>query len=101
MDLPVLLNEITKVVFCRIIGVQSFKGSMRRTCVISPTLEEGPVMRDDQFCGGHIDPVTLNVTGYIQMANNQSVSDPKGYICPLGQTCMVRRSPSHVQNIEF
>ena len=61
---------------------------MRRTCVISPTLGEGRHLRDGQFCGGFIDPVTLNVTGYVQL-NNHTVGTPKGYICPLGQVCMV------------
>jgi len=72
----------------RIIGVQSFKGSFRRTCVISPTLGETPHLRDGQFCGGFIDPQSMNVTGYVQR-NNQTVSSAKGYICPLGQICMV------------
>jgi len=61
---------------------------MRRTCVINPTLGEGRHLRDGQFCGGHIDPVSLNVTGYIQL-NKETVADAKGYICPLGQVCMV------------
>jgi hypothetical protein len=75
----------------RIIGVQSFAGSMRRTCVISPTLGEGRVLRDQQFCGGYIDPVSHNVTSYMQMDNKTSSEPPKGYICPLGQVCMVSR----------
>ncbi len=77
----------------RIIGVQSFKGSMRRTCVLNPTLGEGRHLINGQFCGGHIDPVTLDVTGYIQL-NNETSPGFKGFICPLGQTCMVRTFPS-------
>jgi len=65
---------------------------MRRTCVINPTLGEGPILRDGQFCGGHIDPITLNVTSYIPQAGSPGSSEPKGYICPLGQVCMVRSS---------
>ncbi|KIM44013.1 hypothetical protein M413DRAFT_17890 [Hebeloma cylindrosporum] len=80
------------IVLFSIIGVQSFKGSMRRTCVISPTLGEGEILRDGQFCGGHIDPVSLNVTGYIQLGDN-TVLEPKGYICPLGQVCMELSNP--------
>ncbi|CAA7264458.1 unnamed protein product [Cyclocybe aegerita] len=80
------------MVLFSIIGVQSFKGSMRRTCVINPALGEGPHLRDGQFCGGHVDPTTFNATGYIQL-NNQSVADPKGYICPLGQVCMELSNP--------
>lgn len=72
----------------RIIGVQSFKGSMRRTCAINPILGEGLHLRDGQFCGGHIDPITLKPTGYIG-SNNQTTGTAKGYICPLGQSCKV------------
>ncbi|KAF9484619.1 high-affinity cell membrane calcium channel [Pholiota conissans] len=85
------------IVLFSIIGVQSFKGSMRRTCVISPTLGEGRHLRDGQFCGGYIDPVTLNVMGYVQL-NNQTVGTAKGYICPLGQVCMELSNPK--MNIE-
>ena len=45
-------------------------------------------MRVGKFCGGYIDPVTLKVMGYVQL-NNQTASGVKGFICPLGQTCMV------------
>ncbi|KAF9557915.1 high-affinity cell membrane calcium channel [Agrocybe pediades] len=83
--------------FYRIIGVQSFKGSFRRSCVISPALGEGPHLRDGQFCGGFIDPITLNVTGYVQL-NNQTAPSAKGYICPLGQICMELSNPK--ENIE-
>ena len=72
----------------RIIGVQSFKGSLRRVCVISPTLGEDTHTISNQFCGGHIDPVTLSVTGYIQL-DNLTFPSAKGYICPLGQLCTV------------
>ncbi|KAF9039224.1 high-affinity cell membrane calcium channel [Panaeolus papilionaceus] len=89
---PLLTSVAYFVVFAMvlfsIIGVQSFKGSMRRTCVIV----EGHHLRDGQFCGGHIDPVTLNVTGYIDL-NNNTVPDSKGYICPLGQRCMELSNP--------
>lgn len=72
----------------RIIGVQSFKGSLRRTCYISPTLGEQEIQTNKQFCGGYIDPISLNKTGYIQL-NGQTVESTKGYICPLGQVCRV------------
>jgi len=72
----------------RIIGVQSFKGSLRRTCLIIPTLGEDVHRITSQFCGGHIHPITLNPTGYIQL-NNEPFPSTKGYICPLGQLCKV------------
>lgn len=72
----------------RIIGVQSFKGSLRRACYLSPTLGEQELQIDNQFCGGYIDPTSLNVTGYIQL-DSQNADATKGYICPLGQVCRV------------
>jgi hypothetical protein len=74
------------MVLFSIIGVQVFKGSLRRTCVLEATLGEQPIVLDDQFCGGYVDPVFLNETGYINLAGVPS-KDIKGYICPLGQTC--------------
>lgn len=43
-----------------------------------------------QSCGGFIDPVSLNATGYLNL-QNQTTTKSKGYVCPLGQVCKVRR----------
>lgn len=70
----------------RIIGVQSFNGSLRRSCYLEPVLGEAETPLG-HFCGGHIDPGTLSVMPYItQDGRNVTV---KGYICPLGQVCKV------------
>ncbi|KAJ7831421.1 Ion transport protein-domain-containing protein [Mycena olivaceomarginata] len=53
-----------------IIGVQVFKGSLRRTCVLESMLGEQPIVLNDQFCGGYVDPVFLNETGYINLAGS-------------------------------
>ena len=82
----------------RIIGVQSFNGSFRRSCILSPTLGEGDILLQNQFCGGHIDPVTLERTGYIDISNN-NFSTPKGYICPLGQLCKVGQGSSQRRSL--
>jgi voltage-dependent calcium channel len=67
-------------------GIQSFSGSLRRSCYLAPTLGE-PEAQLSHFCGGFIDPTTLSVVPYItQDRQNGTV---KGYICPLGQTCKV------------
>lgn len=76
--------------FRRIIGVQSFKGSYRRSCWLNPILGEGATQLPDQRCGGYIDPISLNLTGYIMLDGTLS-PDTKGYICPLGQVCKVGR----------
>ncbi|XP_006460371.1 hypothetical protein AGABI2DRAFT_220377 [Agaricus bisporus var. bisporus H97] len=79
-------------VLTRIIGVQSFKGSLRRTCVLSSTLGEGNITLNQQFCGGYIDTNTLQPIGFIQ-ANGENASATKGYICPLGQVCQESTNP--------
>ncbi|KAJ7583970.1 Ion transport protein-domain-containing protein [Mycena floridula] len=73
------------MVLFSIIGTQAFNGSFRRVCHLSPILGE-PEIALDQFCGGQIDPVTLNATGYWSSDGTQIFAS-KGYICPLGQTC--------------
>ncbi|KAJ7435576.1 Ion transport protein-domain-containing protein [Mycena galericulata] len=76
---------VIAMVLFSIIGIQAFNGSFRRTCVLNATLGEPPTDINTQFCGGWIDPVSLNNTGYITISGDIS-SDIKGYICPLGQT---------------
>lgn len=63
---------------------------MRRSCFLEPTLGEGEILIDNQFCGGYVDPITLRDIGYITLANTTSRTI-KGYICPLGQICKVRK----------
>ncbi|KAJ7199602.1 Ion transport protein-domain-containing protein [Mycena pura] len=87
---PLLAGVAYFVVFAMvlfsIIGIQTFKGSLRRTCVLDATLGEPATNLSSQFCGGWIDPVSLNNTGYITLTGGRS-PDIKGYICPLHQTC--------------
>lgn len=73
----------------RIIGIQTFKGSFRRSCFLEPTLGQ-PETQLNQVCGGYIDPDTLSVMPYITQGG-RSVTI-KGYICPVGQVCKVRQS---------
>ncbi|KAG8827931.1 calcium channel protein [Serendipita sp. 401] len=84
---PQLVNVAFFVLFAvilfSIVGVQSFKGSFRRSCIV---VDNGQETIDlEQPCGGHIDPETLQPAGYFAL---QSVAtSPKGFICPLGQIC--------------
>ncbi|KAJ6602707.1 Ion transport protein-domain-containing protein [Mycena vulgaris] len=82
-----------------VIGVQAFKGSLRRTCVLGATGGEPPTVLDTQFCGGWIDPGTLNKTGYVKLDGGIS-STFKGYICPLGQTCKEAANPLGVESFD-
>lgn len=87
MSLGASISMLLTFVCCSIIGIQSFNGSLRRSCYLAPTLGE-PEAKLSNFCGGSIDPTTLSVVPYITRdGGNGSV---KGYICPLGQVCKVR-----------
>jgi hypothetical protein len=48
-----------------------------------------------QTCGGHINSTDLAVSGFIQ-TNGQVTKYSKGYVCPLGQVCMV----NPIQSVE-
>ncbi|KAG8828461.1 calcium channel protein, partial [Serendipita sp. 399] len=71
------------VVLFSIVGVQSFKGSFRRSCRI--VVDGQPTINLEQQCGGHIDPNTLQPVGHLGVQSDGT--KPKGYICPLGQVC--------------
>ncbi|KAH8826844.1 Ion transport protein-domain-containing protein [Flagelloscypha sp. PMI_526] len=102
---PLLASVAYFVVFAMIlfsiIGIQTFSGSLRRACYLQPTLGEPELLvgSDDspQTCGGHINSTTLQISGYLSLSN-QTISDGKGYICPLGQICKERENP--LNNIE-
>ncbi|WWC88695.1 uncharacterized protein L201_003608 [Kwoniella dendrophila CBS 6074] len=70
-----------------IIGVQSFKGSFRRFCVLTdPNNSTNEVILEQQ-CGGYLDPQTLLNIPYLNLDGTPTSISPKGYICPLGQVC--------------
>ncbi|KAI6144232.1 Ion transport protein-domain-containing protein [Pisolithus tinctorius] len=79
---PLLASVAYFVVFAvllfSIIGVQSFKGSLRRNCYLLPTLGEAQTQLST-FCGSHINASTLQPSPY--------ETGVKGYTCPLGQIC--------------
>ncbi|KAH9024879.1 Ion transport protein-domain-containing protein, partial [Lactarius pseudohatsudake] len=73
-----------------IIGIQTFKGSLRRSCYLEPTLGE-PETQLGRSCGGYIDPGNFTVMPYItQSGRNVTI---KGYICPVGQICKEADNP--------
>ncbi|KAH9939624.1 Ion transport protein-domain-containing protein [Epithele typhae] len=85
---PLLASVAYFVLFAMIlfsiIGIQSFGGSFRRTCQIAQS-QGDPIQLGSQFCGGYIDPNTLEEAPYINADGTNATI--KGYICPLGQTC--------------
>lgn len=86
---PLLASVAYFVLFAMIlfsiIGIQSFKGSFRRSCHLLPTLGEDEIQLEGQACGAYIDSDTFNVTGYVM--RDGSNASPKGFVCPLGQIC--------------
>ncbi|THH14934.1 hypothetical protein EW146_g5467 [Bondarzewia mesenterica] len=93
---PLLASVLYFVLFAMalfsIIGIQTFSGSFRRSCYLSPTLGVEDEIQLGQQCGGYIDPQSLNATGYIPL--NGDPDRPKGYICPLGQVCKEDQNPN-------
>lgn len=89
---PLILNVSFLVVFAAalfsIIGVQSFRGSLRRTCILTD-----PYDPDNKVtlgtCGGFLNPTTLEATSFIRQDGTLSSLSPKGFICPLNQVCQV------------
>ncbi|KAE9397917.1 hypothetical protein BT96DRAFT_1020456 [Gymnopus androsaceus JB14] len=94
---PLLANVALFVLFAMIlfsvIGIQAFKGSLRRTCWILPINGEVSQQLPDQFCGGHINSTTLSQDSYYLLNGTSSGVSPKGYICPLGEICKESENP--------
>ncbi|KAF8752940.1 Ion transport protein [Rhizoctonia solani] len=66
---PVLIRYI------RIVGVQSFKGSFRRTCVVADSIADiggENSIALSQNCGAWIDPATLLPAGYVDSDGNRT-----------------------------
>ncbi|KAG9101606.1 calcium channel protein [Ceratobasidium sp. 370] len=83
----VALFVLFAIVLFSIVGVQSFKGSFRRTCVVADTIADVANGIDlSQSCGGWVDPATLETVGYVDSSGNVT-SEAKGFTCPLGQIC--------------
>lgn len=83
----VALFVVFAIILFSIVGVQSFKGSFRRACVIADSVSnvvDGIAL--SQNCGAWIDPATLQAVGYV--GSDMVVTDEvKGFTCPLGQIC--------------
>ncbi|KAK4937603.1 calcium channel protein [Elasticomyces elasticus] len=77
-----------------IIGVQSFKSSLRRTCVWvgddgsgqNYTLNIAP--ENIQFCGGYLDAATGFAMPWLKPDGRNGTDSAKGYFCPQGSLCV-------------
>ncbi|KAH7326761.1 Ion transport protein-domain-containing protein [Stachybotrys elegans] len=88
-----------------LIGAQSFRSSLARTCVwrdpSNPNNLSAAFTREEDFCGGYKDVdtgtplpwVRLNGSSLADIVNG--TSDPKGYICPRGSICLEQDNPQN------
>jgi len=94
---PLLVNVAFLIGFFwllfSIVGVQSFKSSMRRNCVWQGPTPAENYLNDGQFCGGHrfADGTTA---GYIHAPERPGGPDKgKGFLCPVGSLCVEGDNP--------
>ncbi|KAI8359295.1 Ion transport protein-domain-containing protein [Mortierella sp. GBAus27b] len=68
-----------------LIGLQAFKGSYTRRCVL---IADNSVVLEDQFCGGSYKELgSMETVPYITLDGGQSLTPAKGYICPHNYEC--------------
>lgn len=80
-------------IFFAIIGVQSFKTSLRRHCVwTNPKDASQTYTQDLQFCGSYLEPNTLEPMPWIY-AGGATSSQIKGYRCPVYSKCVLENNP--------
>ena len=77
-----------------IVGVQSFKSSLRRNCVWvgddgsgqNYTLNVAP--ENIQFCGGYLDAVSGDPMPWLKSDGRNGTKHSKGFLCPQGSLCV-------------
>lgn len=74
-----------------IVGIQSFKSSLRRTCVWIGQDGQSNYTQEEKFCGGY---KAANGTDMPWIGGDGTNSGPKGYICPIGSICIEQENPS-------
>ncbi|KAI9839940.1 MAG: hypothetical protein M1819_000132 [Sarea resinae] len=99
---PMLVNVAFLIGFFwllfAIIGVQSFKSSLRRTCVwVDPEGQEANytsnVLGNFQFCGGHLDRFTGDPMPWVFTDGRNGTDKHKGYLCPQNSYCVQGSNP--------
>lgn len=80
-------------VFFGILGVQTFKGSLKRQCVwFNPNDPSDYYQYDMQFCGGYLNAETLEPMKYV-FADNSEGPLAKGFLCPANSKCISNANP--------
>lgn len=95
--MPQLLNVGTILVYFwilfGILGVQSFRGSLRRRCVwYNPDDPSDTFINDSQFCGGYLDPLNLERQPYV-FEDGSIGPNTKGFLCPQYSKCVSGENP--------
>lgn len=87
-----------------IIGVQSFKASLRRQCVwldpLDPTNIDTSYTVSESFCGGFLDNDTGKSMPWVMFSSPNSLvnliegsTEGKGFLCPRGSICLQQTNP--------
>jgi hypothetical protein len=95
---PLLLNVGFLIGFFwlifSIIGIQSFKSSLRRQCFYTdPTNPSNTWNNSFQFCGGHYEPITMQPLPWLKPDGTQGAPQHKGYLCPPYSVCLEQKNP--------
>jgi hypothetical protein len=77
-----------------IVGIQSFKASLRRTCIwVDPEGIQANETIHMQFCGGHLNNVTGAQEPWINSHGVPGAPAHKGYLCPRNSFCVEAQNP--------
>jgi hypothetical protein len=108
---PLLVNVAFLISFFwllfGIVGVQSFKSSLRRTCVwMGPESAGGNYTQNIapenvQFCGGHLDAVSGEPMPWITELGQNGTNTHKGYLCPQGSFCVQGNQNPYNNTVSF
>lgn len=78
-----------------ILGVQSFRGSLRRRCVwYDQDNPDNKYQYDGQYCGGYLEPLTKKVMPYL-LDDGTFGPASKGFLCPQYSKCISNANPSN------
>ncbi|KAI9800334.1 MAG: hypothetical protein M1825_004104 [Sarcosagium campestre] len=95
---PLLVNVAFLIGFFwllfAIVGVQSFKASLRRTCVwVDPDRIQQNFTNEMQFCGGYYDRLTGDAKPWLKMDGVPGTGSHKGFLCPRDSLCVENQNP--------
>ncbi|KAI9882279.1 MAG: hypothetical protein M1823_005974 [Watsoniomyces obsoletus] len=77
-----------------VVGVQSFKSSLRRTCVwVDPAGVQRNFTNSLQFCGGHLNNATGTPEPFLNAEGRPGARKHKGYLCPRNSLCVQKDNP--------